>query len=49
MGKITKGITPLRRPKPSKNHNKKMMKLKRNYMKLIGIGTIVNSNYIGKR
>ena len=25
------------------------MKLKRNYMKLIGIGTIVDSNYIGKR
>ena len=43
---MTKGIPPLRIPKLSKKHKKKIIKFKRNYTKLIGIGMIVNSNYI---
>ena len=47
-GKITGGLSPLRRPKLSKKHKRKMMKLKI-YMKLIGGGIIGYSNYIGTR
>ena len=47
MEKMTKGLPPLRRQKLSKNHKRKMMKLKRNYTLLTGIGIIGNSNYIG--
>ena len=45
-GKITRGIPPLSRPKLSKKHKRRRKKLK-NYMKQIGIGMIVNANYIG--
>ena len=45
--KITKGLPPLRRPKLSKKSQEKEDEIKKNYMKLIGIGMIVNSNYIG--
>ena len=44
--KITKGLTPLRRPKPSKNHIRRRIKLK-NYTKIIRIGMIGINNYIG--
>ena len=46
MEKITKGLPPLRRPKLSKKAQDKQDE-KKNYMKLIGIGMIGNSNYIG--
>ena len=39
-------LPPLRRTKLSKKHKKVSMKFKRNYMKLISGGMIVNSNYI---
>ena len=44
---MTKGKLPLRRPKLSKNHKRRRIKLE-NYMKLIGIDMIENSNYIRK-
>ena len=47
-GKITNGLTPLRRPKLSKKSQEKEDEILKNYMKLIGIGMIGNSNYIGK-
>ena len=43
-GKIIKELPPLRRPKLSKKAQEKDDK---NYMKLIGIGMIRYSNYIG--
>ena len=47
MGEITKGLSTLRRPKLSKNSQEKIVKIIfKNYMKLIGIGMIRNSNYI---
>ena len=47
-GNITKGIPPLRRPKLSKSDKRKMMKYTiKIYKKLIGIGMIGDSNYIG--
>ena len=45
-GKITKGLPPLRRPKLSKKAQEKEDGIKK-YMKLIGMGIIGNSNYIG--
>ena len=45
--KKTKGLPPLKRPKLSKKSQEKEDEIKKNYMKLIGIGMIVNSNYIG--
>ena len=42
-GKITKGLPTLRRPKLSKKAQDKVDEIK-NYMKLIGIGMILNSN-----
>ena len=47
MEKNTKGLLPLRRPKLSKNHNRRRMKLKYIYMNLIGGRMIGNYNYIG--
>ena len=47
-GKNDKGLPPLRRPKLSKKHKRRRMRLK-NYIWLIGCGMIGNSNYIGKR
>ena len=47
MEKIAKGLPPLRRPKLSKKSQEKEDKIKKSYMKLIGIGMIGNSNYIG--
>ena len=47
MEKITKRLPPLRRPKLSKKHKRRSMKLEKNCMNLIGIGMIGNSNYIG--
>ena len=46
MEKITKGLPPLRRSKPSKKTQEKEKEIK-NYMNLIGIGMIGNFNYIG--
>ena len=46
-GKITKGLPPLRRPKLSKKSQDKEDEIKKNYMRLIGIGIIGNYNYIG--
>ena len=46
-GRITKGLPPLRRPKLSKNKKIRRMKFRKNYMKLIDIVMIGNSNYIG--
>ena len=45
-GEITKGVPPLRRPKLSKKAQEKEDKIKI-YMKLIVIGMIGKSNYIG--
>ena len=45
--KITKGVTPLSRPKLSKKAQEKDDEIKYIYMKLTGIGIIGNSNYIG--
>ena len=44
--KITKWLPPLRRPKLSKKSQEKEDGIKK-YMKLIGMGIIGNSNYIG--
>ena len=46
MEKISKRISPLRRPKLGKKSQEKEDHIK-NYMKLIGIIMIGNSNYIG--
>ena len=48
-GKMTKGITPLRKQKLSKRSQDKDDEIQKNYMKLIGIAMIGNSNYIGTR
>ena len=45
-GKITKGLTQLRIPKLNKNVLEKDNEIK-NYAKLLCIGIISNSNYIG--
>ena len=45
MGKITKGLPPLRRQKLSKKVEDKGCEIKKNYTLLIGIGMIGNSNY----
>ena len=42
-----KGLPPLRRPKLIKKAQEKEDEIKKTYMKLIGIGMIRNSNYIG--
>ena len=47
MKKMTKGLTPLMKQKLSKNHKRKMIKLKANFTLIIVIGMIVDSNYIG--
>ena len=47
-GKITKGLPPLRIPKLSKKSQEKEDEYIYIYMKLIGIGMIGNTNYIGK-
>ena len=47
MWKNTKGLPPLRRPKLSKKSQEKEDKIENIYIKLMGIGIIVNSNYIG--
>ena len=47
MGKSAKGLPPLRIIKISKKHKKRRMKFKKNYMKLISGGMVVNSNFIG--
>ena len=49
MERIIKGLPPLRRPKLSKKSQEKENEIIKNYMKLIGIGMIGNSNYIGTR
>ena len=46
MEKIAKGLPPLRRPKLSKKSQEKEDEIKKNYMNLLGIGMIKNSNYI---
>ena len=46
MKKITQGLPPLRIPKLSKKSQEKDYEIK-NYTKLIGIGMIGDSNYIG--
>ena len=46
-GKITKGIPILRISKLSKKAQDKKGKIKKNYMKLIVGGIIVNFDYIG--
>ena len=46
MEKITKGLPPLRRPKLSKKSQEEEDEIWK-YMKLIGIGMIGNSNYVG--
>ena len=45
-GKITKGLPPLRIPKLGKKSKYNEDEIK-NYIKLIGIGMIGNSNYTG--
>ena len=45
MEKIIKGLTPLRIPKLSKKAQD--TEDEKSYMKLVGIGMIVNYNYIG--
>ena len=45
--KCSKGLPPLKRTKLSKNNEKGRMKLKKNYMKLISGGMIVNSDCVG--
>ena len=45
MEKIAKELITLRRPKLSKNHKRRRIKLK-NHMRIIGIGMIENSNQI---
>ena len=47
MGESAKGIPPLKGSKLSKNHKRSRMKFKKNYMKLISGGIIINYNYIG--
>ena len=47
MEKNARGLSPLKRTKLSKKHKKGSMKLKRNYLKIIGGGMIGNSYYIG--
>ena len=44
--KITKGLLPLRRPKLSKKAHDKEGEIKRNCMRLIGVGMIGDSNCI---
>ena len=48
MAKSARGLTPLKRTKLSKKHKKRRIIFKRNYMKLIGVGMIGNSNCIEK-
>ena len=48
MEKINKVLLPLSKPKLSKKSQEKEDEILKNYMKLIGIGMIGNSNYIGK-
>ena len=46
MEKCAKGLPPLRIPQLSKNHKRNRFKFKKNYIKLISGGMVVNSNYI---
>ena len=47
MKKITKGIPPLKIPTLCKKSQEKEEEIRKIYMKLIDIGIIGNSNYIG--
>ena len=47
MEKITKGLPPLRIPKPSKKAQQKDDEIKIIYMNLVGIEMIGDSNYVG--
>ena len=47
IDKISKGLPPLRRSILSKKAQDKEDEIKKNYMKLISGGIIVNSSYIG--
>ena len=49
MKKITKGIPSQRRPNLGKKSQEKQYEIKNNYMKLICIEIVGNSDYIGTR